>query len=157
MTAFTYLATQKDPALRPTKGGALTYFAGVLLTSGGLFQAYLGVQNSPRVWGLHGPPLTALGIVGLIAGFVIVGLAAYVSYGSPKSGFAGTGVAIIIVSAAGLFTSFLGFFGAGSVVGIVAGLLILRGKGGRSIPTSVRPAGDTVPSQSPVPLLNEPP
>lgn len=132
MAGFTYLMTQKDPSLRPTKAGALAFIAGVLLTSGGFFQAYLGVQNTPVVLGMHGPPLTALGIVGLLAGFIVAGLAAYISFGETLSRLNLAGYLMIVISTAGFFTSFLGFFLAGMILGIVAGVLTVRTAGRRN-------------------------
>ena len=135
MAGFTYLMTQKDPALRPTRAGALAFIAGILLTSGGLFQAYLGVQNTPAVLGIHGPPLTALGIIGLLAGLGVAGLAAYVSFGSGASRLSLAGYIILVISITGFFTSFLGFFLAGTIIGIIAGVLTVKSARRRSTAT----------------------
>jgi len=128
MAGFAYLETQSDPKLKPTKAGVLAYFAGFLLLAGATFQVTLGFQGTPEVLGLRGGSLIALGVIGAFDGIVLAVLAALISAGTGPFRVKVSGYGMILLSVAGLFTSFLGFFVVGTALGVIAGILAVRAR-----------------------------
>jgi len=118
------LQSQPDPSLRPGLVGILGYLSGTLILAGGLTQGTFAYGSSLELWGLTGPVLVLLGVIGIFTGFTLVGLAAFAAY-RPAPG-AGRGIAIIVLALLGLFTSLLGFFFVATVLGLFFGALVLR-------------------------------
>jgi hypothetical protein len=146
------LQSQSDPSLRPGLVGILGYLSGTLILAGGLTQGTVAYSSSLVLWGLTGPVLVWLGVIGIFTGFTVVGLAAFAAY-RPTPG-AGRGVAIIVLALLGLFTSLLGFFFVATVLGLFFGVLVLR-QGSRlrnQAESPARPAEslDAQPSNPPV-------
>jgi hypothetical protein len=118
------LQSQSDPSLRPGLVGILGYLSGTLILAGGLTQGTVAYSSSLELWGLTGPVLVWLGVIGIFTGFTLVGLAAFAAY-RPAPG-AGRGIAILVLAPLGLFTSLLGFFFVATALGLFFGALVLR-------------------------------
>lgn len=124
MASVISLQLQSDTNLRPGRIGILTYLASFFLMSGGLFQAYLGFAGNAVVFGLRGGTLEGLGVVGILDPLVLMGLGVVATY-RPKPGIL-SGLVILLVAVSGLVTSFIGFFLAGTVTGLILGVMVIN-------------------------------
>lgn len=155
MAALIALSASPDRSLRPTRVVILAYFAGMFISSGGLFTAYLGIYHlPPAVFGISGPALTALGIVGFFSGFIVIGLGVYV-WSRPHHHRA-AGAIILGLSILSLTTSFYGFFIGAFVLGLIAGALVLQASGRETQQSgTVSPAPGVETSARPRPQMIE--